>query len=382
VTSSTSRHLPFRLVLALGTLAISLVLVGGLPGEADSAPPRPCNGSSDLCRKTLGQTVIAGTHNSMSASDLGWLFPNQKLDIPSQLKKGVRAFLVDTYYGRPRTDGKVDNVPSEQGAAEGAETYLCHSLCVWGASPLVAEFRKVASFLKANPREVLVFINQDSITPDDFARSVEESGLDRYLYRGSIESLPSLSRMISLNQRVVMLAEFDAGTIPWYHLAYEKALIETPYSFTSVADLTAPDRLASSCRPNRGPATGSMFLMNNWVSTSVGLPRPADAPLVNARDAVVARARACEGVRGRLPNLVAVDLFGSGDLIGAIWELNETTPGWHISGAALRKLATKGCPRSRSRSLGFPASERKAPCSAAKRKALLREKARWARWGT
>ena len=366
----------------LGTLAISLVLVGGTSGEADSATPRPCNGSSDLCRKTLGQAVIAATHNSMSASDLGWLFPNQKLDIPSQLKKGVRAFLVDTYYGRPRSDGKVDNVPKEQGAAEGAETYLCHSLCVWGASPLVAEFAKVAAFLKANPREVLVFVNQDAITPDDFAEAVEKSGLARYLYRGPIEPLPTLDRMIARNQRVLMLAEFDAGTVPWYHLAYEKALVETPYSFTSVADLTAPDRLASSCRPNRGPAAGSMFLMNNWVSNAVGLPRPADASLVNARDAIVARARACEGVRGRLPNLVAVDFFGSGDLIGAIWELNETTPGWHISGAAIRKLAAKGCPRSRSRTLGFPASERKAPCSAAKRKSLLKEKARWARWGT
>ena len=95
-----------------------------------------------------------------------------------------------------------------------------------------------------------------------------------------------------------------------------------------------------------------------------------------------ARARACEGVRGRLPNLVAVDVFGSGDLIGAIWELNETRPGWHISGAAIRKLAAKGCPHSRSRSLAVEAVGRKARCSAAKRRALLREKARWARWGT
>ena len=369
-------------MLGLGALAASLVLIGGASDEADSAPPRPCNGSSDLCRKTLGQTVVAATHNSMSASDLGWLFPNQKLDIPTQLKKGVRAFLVDTYYGRPRADGKVDNVPKEQGAAEGAETYLCHSLCVWGASPLVAEFANVAAFLRANPREVLVFVNQDAIAPNDFSRAVEESGLARYLYRGPIESLPSLSWMIARNQRVVMLAEFDAGTVPWYHLAYEKALTETPYSFTSVADLTAPAQLASSCRPNRGPASGSMFLMNNWVSNAVGLPRPADASLVNARDAIVARARACEGVRGRLPNLVAVDFFGAGDVMGGVWELNDTTPGWHISGAAIRKLAAKGCPHGRSRSLGVETIGRKAGCSATKRRALLREKARWARWGT
>lgn len=370
-------------VRLLSAAAIGLLLLLGLAGagpisKVGAETPRPCNGSSDLCRKTLGQTVVAATHNSMSASDLGWLFPNQQLDIPSQLDRGVRGFLIDTYYGRIRTDGRVDNLPKEQGAAEGAATFLCHSLCPWGASPLKAEFSKIADFLKRNPREVLVFVNQDAITPEDFARAVEGSGLARYLYRGPIDSLPSLSRMIARNQRVVMLAEFDAGAVPWYHLAYEKALIETPYSFTSVSQLTAPPELATSCRANRGPATGEMFLMNHWVSSAVGLPRPTDAPAVNASDAIVARARACREVRGRLPNLVAVDFFGVGDVMGGVWELNGTTPGWHISGTAIRRLATRECPRIRSVSVG----RQKAPCAAAKRRALLREKARWARWGS
>ncbi|MFZ9668274.1 MAG: hypothetical protein ACO3CR_00250 [Solirubrobacterales bacterium] len=364
--------------VALAVLALLAVVAAGPITGARADTPRPCNGSSDLCRKTLGQTVVAATHNSMSASDLGWVGPNQKFDIPSQLQRGVRGFLIDTYYGRKRPNGTVENVPTDQSSAPGVATYLCHSICPWGASPLVPELAKVADFLKRNPREVLIFVNQDSITPNDFARSVEGSGLDRYLYRGPIESLPSLSRMIARNQRVVMLAEFDAGTVPWYHLAYEKALIETPYSFTSVSQLTAPPELATSCRANRGPAAGAMFLMNHWVSSAVGLPRPADAPVVNASDAIVARARACREVRGRLPNLVAVDFFGVGDVMGGVWELNGTTPGWHISGTAIRKLATRECPRIRSVSVG----RQKAPCAAAKRRALLREKARWARWGS
>lgn len=372
-----------RLSRSVATATVALLALLGLAAAgptsgARAETPRPCNGSSDLCRKTLGQTVVAATHNSMSASDLGWVGPNQKLDIPSQLQRGVRGFLIDTYYGRKRPNGTVENVPTDQSGTPGVETYLCHSICAWGASPLVPELAKVASFLKKNPREVLVVINQDAITPDDFARSVEESGLGKYLYRGPIESLPSLSRMIARNQRMVMLAEFDAGTVPWYHLAYEKALIETPYSFTSVGQLTSPSELSTSCRANRGPATGAMFLMNHWVSSAVGLPRPADAPVVNAREAIVARARACQEVRGRLPNLVAVDFFGAGDVMGGVWELNGTTPGWHISGAAIRKLARRECPRSRSVSV----RARKAPCAVAKRRALTREKARWSRWGT
>ncbi|MFM9150013.1 MAG: hypothetical protein ACKORA_06000, partial [Solirubrobacterales bacterium] len=96
-----------RLSRSVATATVALLALLGLAAAgptsgARAETPRPCNGSSDLCRKTLGQTVVAATHNSMSASDLGWVGPNQKLDIPSQLQRGVRGFLIDTYYGRKR----------------------------------------------------------------------------------------------------------------------------------------------------------------------------------------------------------------------------------------------------------------------------------------
>lgn len=353
---------------ALGTLLL-------VAPQAFGSTPRPCNGSSDLCSKTLRETVIAGTHNSMAASDLGWTNPNQTWDIPRQLRSGARVLLVDTYYGRPLGNGQVQNVPESQGAAEGAAMYLCHSICVWGASPLTPELSKIAAFLKRNPREVLVLINQDSITPDDFARAVSESGLGRYLYRDAIDRLPTLARMIDRNQRVVMLAESDSGNVPWYHLAYDGALIETPYSFATTAALTSPADLDLSCRANRGKAPAAMFLMNHWVyDSTTAIPLIADAGVVNTKEAIVTRARACQTERGRIPNLIAVDFIGTGDAVGAIWELNGTTPGWRVGNGEIKRLARRACRKKKGRV--------KSRCVTSRKGALLKERLRWSRWGT
>ena len=65
-------------------------------------------------------------------------------------------------------------------------------------------------------------------------------------------------------QRLVVMAENDAGDVSWYPLAYRNALQETPFTFKSAAELTDPSQLAESCRSNRGPASAPLFLVNNW----------------------------------------------------------------------------------------------------------------------
>ena len=44
--------------------------------------------------------------------------------------------------------------------------------------------------------------------------------------------------------------------------------------------------------------------------------------IVNATAALVGRAKACRTARGKLPNLVAVDMFASGGLLAAVKQLN------------------------------------------------------------
>ena len=113
-------------------------------------------------------------------------------------------------------------------------------------------------------------------------------------------------------------------TVPWYHLAYAHALQETPFTFKSTAALIDPADLAASCRPNRGTASAPLFLLNHWVDTTP-VPRASLAAVVNERPALAHRAQTCKRIRDRLPNLVAVDFYRRGDVIGVVNALNGLT---------------------------------------------------------
>ena len=94
------------------------------------------------------------------------------------------------------------------------------------------------SFLISNPDAVVVVINQDEgVSPANIRRAFEQAGLLDLVYRGQLGPFPTLREMIDSNQRLVVMAENDAGDIPWYHLAYRNALQETPYRFRTTAAL-------------------------------------------------------------------------------------------------------------------------------------------------
>jgi hypothetical protein len=180
----------------------------------------------------------------------------------------------------------------------------------------------IDDFLVTHPGEVVVVINQDYVKPADFVGAVRDAGLEDLVYRGPVDGdWPTLREMIDRNERVVFLAENKAGGAPWYHLAYEKATEETPFHFSKVAQLTDPARLDASCRPNRGPKSAPLFLVNHWVTTPP-LPLPSDAAKVNAYDKLLARVRRCEKVRDHFANLIAVNFYRRGDVFRVVDTLN------------------------------------------------------------
>ena len=328
--------------LWLAAAAISVLAFANVQTANGATRERPCNGSVELCSRTLDQVVLPGTHNSMSNEEYCWSLPNQHYSIPTQLSFGVRSLLIDTHYGKPDGDIVFDWNSGADGNPHdvGAPTYLCHSFCTLGASKLDSELAKVADFLRANPREVMIFVVQNGIHPDDYATAVNDSGLIDFVYTGATDSYPTLRQMIAANERVVMLSEGGTGSVPWFHNGYAGPLQETPYDFRRYESndlvpntqagmdlLTQPGNLDSSCRPNRGGTTGPLFLMNHWVNGLLAggnpvTPDPAVSQILNQPDVLVARAQACQQRRGELPNIVAVDGFGDGDLTAAVRELN------------------------------------------------------------
>jgi hypothetical protein len=339
-------------------IVASIAAFVGTGGTSTAAPPAvACNGSRALCGRSLENVALPATHNSMSAPLPGWFSSQQDHPIPNQLHDGIRGLLIDTHYadrlsnGRLRTDvgdpeelrrqAERDGVsPTAVDAAlrtrerlgfSGKGTrgiYLCHSFCELGGTTLASVLSDLHDFLVANPGEVVVVINQDYITPKDFVTSVQRAGLDKLAYRGPTGhgQWPTLRRMIDENQRVVFLAENHAGAAPWYHLAYKDITEETPFSFSRPSQLTSPSQLATSCRPNRGPASAPLFLVNHWITTDP-LPLPSNAQKVNAYTPLMRRLRECQRLRHHIPNLVAVDFYRRGDLFRAVNTLNGLKAG-------------------------------------------------------
>jgi hypothetical protein len=304
-----------KLLLAV-TLALFAAITPGASAQV-VVPSEGCNGVRELCNRPLDQVVLPTAHNAMSAASLGWTFPNQPVGIPRQLAHGVRGFLWDVHYGHESASGSVvtDAVETPQ-----SKLYLCHQACQLGATPLIEVLKAIRIFLHFHPRNVIVIVNEDYVSPTDYAQEFTSSGLGKHVYRGSTDSWPRLRTLIRNRRQVVLLAEHDSGVVPWYHEAYSGVLQETRYDWPTPDLITSPDNWTASCAPNRGGTTGSLFLMNHWSPPFA--PTPAGSASVNATDVLVGRARACEARRGKLPNLVAVDQFLSGGLFEAVRQLN------------------------------------------------------------
>ena len=328
------------LVAGVATIAVLLSSVGVLGGEGRRgalAEATVCNGHAELCDRPLNEVAFAATHNSMSAASEGWFFATHRDGIAEQLDHGIRGLLIDVWFGSPALNGVTtellggdrdvmverygleavetrERIAARLGPTSGRELYLCHGFCELGATPLRDGLDAIRRFLVTNPAEVLIVFIQDEAPAADIAAAFAEAGLDRYAYAhpGVDAPWPTLGELIERNERLVVMTEnAPDAPVPWLHRGFEVAQ-ETPFRFHSVDDL--------SCERNRGPADAPLFLVNHWIEDIS--PSPGDAELLNARDVLLPRLRQCEAERGQLPNLVAVNFYGLGDLLAVVDELN------------------------------------------------------------
>jgi hypothetical protein len=340
---------PLLAVLVIGA-GVAAVLAAGSTVTTVAATTT-CNGSDALCDKPFDEVVLPATHNSMSVPLHGWFSSEQERPIAGQLEDGIRGLLLDTHYGDKLPNGNVrtdfngrenlvgslrqDQLSPESTAAalrlrerlgfrgEGVRgMYLCHTFCELGATRLDSVLRDIHQFLATHPGEIVVIVNQDYVTPEDFVGAIGDAGLTQYAFTPPAgPRWPTLREMIDSGKRLVLLAENEAGGAPWYQLAYSRLVEETPYTFPRTALLTDPAKLPVSCEPNRGPGSAPLFLINHWISTDP-VPKPSDAAKVNAYEPLLARARECERVRDHLPNLLAVNFYKQGDVFRVVDTLN------------------------------------------------------------
>ena len=258
----------------------------------------PCNGAASLCDKSLSDLVFPTTHNANAALEYGYSYANanQTYGIKQQLDDGIRAMMLDVTY---------DN----------GETVLCHGPCNLGKTPHAEALAWFADWLADNPREVLIFLYQDSIEISDLEQDYMNAGLQDITIALDLNApLPTLQELIDQNDRILVTTERATPPPDWVHHLWTVAW-DTPYSFDTVADFR--------CELNRGDDTNPLFLMNHWLSGPYGVPSQDEAQIANQYEVLMTRAQECRERAGQQPNFIAVDWYREGDLFRVVSELND-----------------------------------------------------------
>ncbi len=318
-------------------MIVTVLLVGRDSSAGAAQSIEACNGHAALCDRPVNKVAMAASHNSMSAAQDGHAFAMHDDGIVPQLNGGLRAFQLDTWFGIPQDNFVVTELPAgisreeqvelfgeqavvaaerlrTQSSAGGEKsTFLCHGYCEYGSTPFVAQLTEMKEWLDNNPHEVINLIIQDMITPEATEEAFEERGMiDLVYHHDGSRTFPTLREMISSNQRVIVMAENDAGTeLDWYLQAFD---VTEEMRFRN----ESPDDFPFT--PDRGGTGQPFFQLNHWIQEPQ--PTPSNAEIVNARDFMLPRAERCERERDTDVSILAVNFWGVGDLVEVVDELN------------------------------------------------------------
>lgn len=295
--------LAFRALLLAALALLTLACAGGPRQQTEVRPctqrtATGCNGSQALCDRRYDEVAYATTHNAMSSRAEGWWAANQQASLEQQLEDGVRALMLDTHYFTLK--------PGDP------KPYLCHKICLFGATPLAHGLRTIGRFLDSHPREVVTIIFESHVSPEDTAQAFQEAGLLRFLHAQPQDApWPTLGEMVGANRRLVVMTDKGGGRFPWYHDEFRVAW-ENPYQ------VWRDDGF--DCGVNRGDARNPLFVLNHFITDP--LPDRKAAGRVNRAAELLRHARRCSVKHGRPVNFVTVDHYDLGDLLEVVDELN------------------------------------------------------------
>ncbi|KAI0644598.1 PLC-like phosphodiesterase [Trametes meyenii] len=275
-----------------------------------------CNGHAELCNRSYGNVTYLGAHDSFAfSSDPLALARDQEIDIPSQLKLGVRLLQAQAHVN--------DDV-----------LHFCHTSCLLFDGGKVEDYlKKVHDFLTANPNEVitLIFTNPEGASLKDlWDPPFQASGIADLAYvPPSIPvkqgDWPTLGELIDSGKRVVVFLDAGADSdrsVP-YILPEFPMVWETPFSVTDSKFPCSVDRISGPLATEDHMYMINHSLNKDVLGTGIIVSDPLDAPKTNSITSILANAGGCEGfAAGRAPNFVLLDFVNLGQGLAAVNQLN------------------------------------------------------------
>ncbi|KAF9935036.1 hypothetical protein FBU30_008529 [Linnemannia zychae] len=273
-----------------------------------------CNGYAELCSRTYDKVAFATAHNAYAFNPPGGLATNQVNSISTQLKDGVRAFMLDAY-----------NTPS----GNPNDIQLCHTTCqLLDGGPLSATLKIIKSFMDANPNEVITILweNAANLKPAQFQTVYSAAGLSPYLHTqpAGSASWPTLAQMIASKKRLVNFIDSGAdASVPWLMAEYD-FVFETPYLI--------PKGTAYPCTIDRPKdQRKQMYVLNHFIAATfqlqdqlVTIPQPDAANQTNGPD-LISHVNDCQTTFKQAPSFIAVDFYQKGTFLETVAKVNKVT---------------------------------------------------------
>lgn len=363
-----------------------LLLVLGLVSHATAiAIPaarrqQTCNGEAAFCSRKYSNVSLVGTHNAPFVGSIDDPRVNQQKSVTEQLDAGIRFLQGQTHTltdgntsKRKRdilddiVDGVSDAVDDVRDVADDAAgaidqvatdvVFMCHTNCaLLNAGTLANYLSTIKTWLDANPDEVvtLLLVNGAHLDIDTFSKPFEEASIIDYAFVPSTspeklpqEAWPTYGTLINDNKRLIIFLDSgaDESQVPYIlgktHLPSpaNTRLTQPPppdeftYFFETPYDTTDPSfNQCTLDRPANSSPDGKMYLVNhdldkeyNLLGQTILVPDNEADFTTNAatgEGSIGAQADLCEGIYGRKPNVVLVDMFDRGDVFAAQDALN------------------------------------------------------------
>jgi hypothetical protein len=235
--------------------------------QISAQTPQLCNGFAELCSKSYSEISYATTHNAYAF--VKSIAANQIFDISTQLKDGIRAFMLD---GNTKTTAN-DSIE------------LCHGQCGFlDSGPAVDTLKIFTQFLQTNPNEVITIFweNIGKHSASQYQQIYSDSGLLQYAHTqtDNNNNWPTLSEMIQSGKKVVNFIDSGAEpSVPW---------LMSEYNFVFEIPFQNSDLNGWMCTFDRPKEQRPMYVLNHFLSGSgtggviqVSLPQPDKANISN-----------------------------------------------------------------------------------------------------
>lgn len=290
-------------------------------GQAFVLPRTGCNGYAGLCSKRIDQQTFLASHNGFSAVDASFVSPNHFFGWESQLRAGVRAFLMDVFHASSPLSPTP--VPS-----------FCHMSCGLGSYPLSKGFRVLTDFLITNTSDVVMIVLEQYIESEVVWKALDAANLSELVWlpasNPSVNASfvwPTLQELIDSKRRLLIFTEIRSSTNVLNNGAQGRTLpaffdfaFETSFTTSSLSHFSCNVSGQRGAGPTAAVESRKLAAMNHFLTSP--LAEPSLASEVNAEEVLTSRWLECRKAWGRVPTIVSVDFWSLKDPLATMAALN------------------------------------------------------------